>query len=200
MSSNKEVTIRRGERGLSSALHRGGLNLGGIYSLDRLDGAVARLSKTELLDGLRNSILLKPKDRRKRLVLLASETCDNQWRDDARRFMSEMARRKNMIGVHPTFCVDQLGVEIVKKNSEMHYRLARQHLLHHLCQGANGLQLPSFKEELATMAHRDALPKGLYSASLGRALTSEPRLRPLEKSTKSKPSSITLTANVTTRA
>jgi len=163
MSSNKEITIRRGERGLSSALHQAGISMGGVYSLDQFDAALSRSSKADLLDGLENMILLKSKDRARRFELLAQVRRDDHWEDEVRSFMRTTAKRKNITSVHPVFCINKMGVEIVKKNNEMHYRLARQ-CLSNFWSGASCMSRPQpFQNELDTMTAQDVLPNGLYT-------------------------------------
>lgn len=162
MSSNKEVTIRRGERGLSGVLHRAGVSMGGIYSIDQFNAALTRSSRSELLRGLETMILLKDGQRARRAELLARGHQDAAWEDEVRIFMADMATKKNIISVHPEFCIDKLGVEIVKKNTEMHYRLTRR-VLSKLWQGAPcQSRLQPFQEELHAMVAKDELPAGLY--------------------------------------
>jgi hypothetical protein len=169
MSSNKDITIRRGERGLSRALYDAGLSCAGIYGPDLFDAAVADLSTPQLRDGIENMILLKPKDQKKRSALLAWDNCDDQWDENARLFLCDMATRKNMTSVHPILCIDRLGVEVVKKNSEMHYRLARQALSYRFRNDGGSAQTQIFQDELAAMTHQEELPYGLFDACSGLA-------------------------------
>jgi hypothetical protein len=127
MSSNKEVTLRRGERAFSRALMNADLTCAGIYSHARFRQALDGLDQGQLRRCLVDLILLDKRMKRLRLELLRDKPSE-VWCVTVREFIANVALRKNCIGLAPIFCIDRLHVEVIKKNNEMLYRAARQQL------------------------------------------------------------------------
>jgi len=123
MNSNKEITLRRGERGLSDALFMSGLNCSGVYSQAKFEAAVRHLDGSALSRCLEDLVILDPARRGQRKRLLECGTGE-----DMRNMIVDVSKSKNFLGSSPWLSVSAIGVEVVKKNNEMLYRLARRNL------------------------------------------------------------------------
>jgi hypothetical protein len=158
MSSNKETTVRRGERGLSTALFRSGLLCAGIYSQARYDEVVAALDDDGLRACLADLIILDQQIRKQRTELLAQPNSPD-WSKRARRCVFASTKTKNYIGSSPLISYRYLGVDVVKKNNEMLYRLARKKLSEQLYAVDDGTIDSQIKTELMQAVMSDRLPR-----------------------------------------
>lgn len=157
MSSNKETTIRRGERGLSRALFQSGLRCAGMYNQARFNEAIAALDDDELRACLADLVILDRHVRAQRANLLA-EPSSPGWSERARSFALAATKKKNYIGSSPLVSYHYLKIDVVKKNNEMLYRLARQNLCRQITSVNDGSLDPQLKAELLQAVIRDRLP------------------------------------------
>lgn len=163
MSSNKEITLRRGEKGLSKALFKGGLHCAGVYSQRRFEKALSSLGAEELRAYTCDAVFLDPKLRELQAQLLL-EPSSPEWCNAALKLLIENSRKKNFIGSNPRLGIERLGVEVVKKNNEMLYRLARNKIsvwLQSECPANFDQEVVS---EITEMADNDSLPKSVKAA------------------------------------
>ncbi len=128
MSSSKEVTVRRGERALSRAMQDSHLTCAGLFSQKRFEDAIRMMRPSELRVCIEELVVLDPhlRDLRRRLL---NEPASERWSDSARTLVIEVSKTKNFVGSSPRVSLENLGVEVVKKNNEMLYRLARQRII-----------------------------------------------------------------------
>lgn len=162
MSSNKEITLRHGERGLSKAMQGAGLTCAGIYDQARFNQRLEGLDEAQLSQCLKDLILLDDKLQQVRSDFLQQKPSP-AWSKSVRRFISDVVRRKNYIGAAPIFSIDSLGVEVIKKNNEMLYRVARQRLTQWASTNqAAGTNRRVFAA-LAAYAAKDRLPSSLQN-------------------------------------
>jgi lipopolysaccharide biosynthesis protein len=158
MSSNKEITLRRGERGLSKALLRSGLQCAGVYSQHRFEAALALLDADDLRTYMRDAVFLDPKLRQLRAQLLLNLTTPN-WHRAAMNLLIENSKTKNFIGSSPRFSIERLGVDVVKKNNEMLYRAARKVISNWLKNESQTSFDQAVVSEIIERADKDNLPK-----------------------------------------
>ncbi len=162
MSSNKEVTLRQGERGLSKAMQVANLKCAGIYDQARFNQKLESLDECQLYRCLNDLILLDEKSQHVRSDLLMQDR-SVAWSATVRAFISEVVRRKNYIGAAPVFSIDSLGVEVIKKNDEMLYRLARQELTKWASKNQTTCTNRRVFAALAAYSARDRVPDSLQS-------------------------------------
>lgn len=161
-SSSKEITLRRGERGLSKALFASDLRCAGIYDQARLARGLERLGPVELRRSLAGLVLLDEASQKERDRLLTAAHSDD-WAAATRNFLSGVAQRKNYIGAAPILGIEALGVEVVKKNNEMLYRLARQKLARWT--SGTATMCPAVLAEIQARAGKDRIPPALSHAN-----------------------------------
>ena len=128
MSSNKEVTLRRGERAFSHQMLRASDRSAGIFSHDRYHAVIDGLNTSALREALGDMVVLRTdlEERRQALLKTASTV---SWDDDAQSLLREAARSKNYIGAAPVISLRELGFPMIKKNNEMLYREARKRII-----------------------------------------------------------------------
>ena len=154
LSSNKEVTLRRGERAFSHAMLDRTDRALGLYSTPRFRDVVDALDTDALREACRDAVVLPP-DLIARQANLTNARTDGSWPDDARSFLKDSAASKNYIGAAPILSLRDMGFPMIKKNREMIYRLARQRIVRAIDEGRlTGLE-PDITAELRTSAEAD---------------------------------------------
>ena len=128
LSSNKETTIRRGEREFSFRMINSTKNTMGIYSIDRFNSVVENLNSEKLREALGDMIVTDPALERKRTQLLSART-SSLWIDDSKNLLQTGAKTKNYIGSSPIVSIREMGFPMIKKNNERLYTLARQRIV-----------------------------------------------------------------------
>jgi hypothetical protein len=128
LSSNKEVTLRRGERAFSYQMMKSAKNSFGIYSQHRFNLVVESLSPNKLREALGDMIALDPHLETQRLQLLASKEL-GCWGDEVKILLKDGAKTKNYIGSSPIISIREMGFPMIKKNNERLYKLARQRIM-----------------------------------------------------------------------
>ena len=143
LSSNKEVTLRRGERSFSRQMLKSAKRPYGIYSLDRFHTAVERLDNDHMREALGDMIALDPLLEAHRTKLLTKKTAGN-WLDDGILLLKEGAKSKNYIGSSPIISIREMGFPMIKKNNERLYTLARRRI----CLAVSEGRLPGFDQKV----------------------------------------------------
>jgi len=153
MSSNKEITLRRGERELSRRMYESGLTCGAWLDDDRFENAVTCLPADRLRLAVDELTCLSPKVAARRTELLAAEPVNAFG---MRQLLLDVSETKNMIGSSPLVCLENVRSAVfVKKNSEMLYRLARQRIAKALREGRLSNVDPIMAAELLHRADND---------------------------------------------
>ncbi|MDA9940764.1 rhamnan synthesis F family protein [Planktomarina temperata] len=127
LSSNKETTIRRGEREFSFRMINSTKNATGIYSIDRFNSVVENLGSEKLREALGDMIATDPALERNRTQLSNART-STLWIDDSKNLLRAGAQTKNYIGSSPIISIREMGFPMIKKNNERLYTLARQRI------------------------------------------------------------------------
>ncbi|MDC1521211.1 rhamnan synthesis F family protein [Planktomarina temperata] len=127
LSSNKETTIRRGEREFSFRMINSTKNATGIYSIDRFNSVVENLGSEKLREALGDMIATDPALERNRTQLSNART-STLWIDDSKNLLRAGAQTKNYIGSSPIISIREMGFPMIKKNNERLYALARQRI------------------------------------------------------------------------
>lgn len=128
-SSNKMLTVKRGERGLSRALFATGLSSEGIYSRDRLLDAIARQPNAFLRCTLEYAAYTDAPLQKARDDLLLNFSDEQSWRTRALNHIEEAAVRRNPLSVFCYAAMQLLGVPFLKKNhGELQIRMRQQYL------------------------------------------------------------------------
>ncbi|RVV99563.1 hypothetical protein EKE94_02450 [Mesobaculum littorinae] len=114
-SSNKAVTVKRGEKGLPHALFRAGLRGHGMIGQADYETALARLSDEEVGIQFDHAHIPDP-DLARRHADLAAQPRDGAWIDAARDLLRAAGRRKPYLSTLPLLGLTHLGYPMVKKH------------------------------------------------------------------------------------
>lgn len=139
VSSNKEVTLRRGERAFSQQMLGAATASRALFSQERFDALLKELDAQRLWEAIGDMIVTDPTlvVRRDAMIFAGLE---NATPEDMRELLTVSARSKNYIGAAPVLSLRELGFPMIKKNNERHYMLARHSILAALDEG----RLPTF--------------------------------------------------------
>ena len=158
LSSNKEVTLRRGERAFSHLMLDHARGVVALYDQVRFDKLVSKLDDAELFKVIRDLVIIDPSlEDRCRTLLEAGRT--NQ-RSKMIALINEATRTKNYIGAAPVFCLSRLSFPMIKKNNERLYTLARQTILDAIDSGRLNKMCSSVVVELEQKVKEDRLRLG----------------------------------------
>lgn len=128
-TSNKHLTVRRGERGFSRTLFAAGVPSEGLYSRDRFMALVAQQPATFLRQTLAYGAYTDPGLERARDALLQDDATPEAWRAQAIDHIRTVVNKRNF---HSSFCfasIRLLGIPLLKKNKgELQVRMRRQYL------------------------------------------------------------------------
>ena len=128
-TSNKYLTVRRGERGFSRTLFAAGVPSEGLYSRDRFMAAVEKQSAVFLRQTLDYGAYTDPDLERQRDALLQADATSEDWRTQAINHIRAVVNKRNF---HSSFCfasIRLLGIPLLKKNKgELQVRMRRQYL------------------------------------------------------------------------
>lgn len=128
-TSNKYLTVRRGERGFSRMLFAAGVPSEGLYSRDRFLRVMEAQPSSTLALTLRYGAYTDVKFERQRDQLLAQEVHDEEWRIRALDHIRSVVAKRNF---HSSFCyatVGLLGIPLLKKNNgELQIRMRKQYV------------------------------------------------------------------------
>lgn len=128
-TSNKYLTVRRGERGFSRALFAAGVPSEGLYSRDRFMAALARQPAAFLRQTLAYGAYTDPDLASQRDALLQAEGGSQEWRTRAIDHIQTVVNKRNF---HSSFCfasIRLLAIPLLKKNKgELQVRMRRQYL------------------------------------------------------------------------
>ncbi len=129
-TSNKYLTVRRGERGFSRTLFAAGVPSEGLYSRDRFMAAVTQQPAAFLRQTLVYGAYTDPDLERARDALLQADATSEAWRLQAIEHIRAAVNKRNF---HSSFCfasIRLLGIPLLKKNrGELQVRMRRQYLL-----------------------------------------------------------------------
>jgi hypothetical protein len=163
LSSNKEMTLRRGERAFSYQMMKSAKNSYGVYSLDRFNSVVDGLNPDGLQEALEDMIALDPHLESQRLQLLATKK-SLSWVDQTKNLIKEGAKTKNYIGSSPILSIREMGFPMIKKNNERLYTLARKRIVLAAEEGRLECLLPTvlieLKEKVASTEPTNQPEKG----------------------------------------
>lgn len=128
-TSNKYLTVRRGERGFSRTLFAAGVPSEGLYSKDRFMTAVEQQPAAFLRQTLVYGAYTDPALEQARDALLQTFTTSESWRSQAIDHIRTVVNKRNF---HSSFCfasIRLLGIPLLKKNKgELQVRMRRQYL------------------------------------------------------------------------
>lgn len=128
-TSNKHLTVRRGERGFSRTLFAAGVRSEGLYSRDRFMTEVVQQPAAFLRQTLVYGAYTDPDLERQRDALLQTDATSDDWRIQAIEHIRTVVNKRNF---HSSFCfasIRLLGIPLLKKNKgELQVRMRRQYL------------------------------------------------------------------------
>lgn len=128
-TSNKYLTVRRGERGFSRTLFATGIPSEGIYSRDRFVRAVEQQSSVFLRQTLVYGAYTDGDLERQRDELLGQHATSDAWREQALEHIRAVVAKRNF---HSSFCyasIRLLGIPLLKKNKgELQVRMRKQYV------------------------------------------------------------------------
>ncbi len=127
-SSNKEITLRRGERGFSRRMLEQFPESRALFSVERFNDVVDSLSAADLWEVVQELVTTSDTLETERANMLdagfAKATVPGM-----KRLINASVVTKNYLGVAPILSIDVLGLPIIKKNNEMLYVRSRQRVL-----------------------------------------------------------------------
>lgn len=128
-TSNKYLTVRRGERGFSRTLFAAGLPSEGLYSRDRFLRVMELQSSAVLALTLRYGAYTDGAFEQQRDQLMARGVQDENWRLQALDHIRSVVAKRNF---HSSFCyasIGLLGIPLLKKNrGELQVRMRNQYV------------------------------------------------------------------------
>lgn len=128
-TSNKYLTVRRGERGFSRTMFAAGVPSEGLYSRDRFLEAVGHQPAAFLRQTLVYGAYTDPALEQARDALLRADATSERWHVQAIDHIRAVVNKRNF---HSSFCFASillLGVPLLKKNKgELQVRMRRQYL------------------------------------------------------------------------
>ena len=127
LSSNKEVTLRRGERAFSHLMLESADVSNALYSKDRFERVVSELKGEDLRYAVQDFVALDPKLDIIRRDLMGQRSSVG-WEETAKNLFLEGTRTKNYIGAAPVLSLTKLKFPMIKKNNERLYTLARSRI------------------------------------------------------------------------
>ncbi|QHE77285.1 rhamnan synthesis F family protein [Hydrogenophaga sp. PBL-H3] len=149
-TSNKYLTVRRGERGFSRTLFAAGVPSEGLYSRDRFMAAVEQQPAAFLRQTLVYGAYTDKDLESQRDALLRADARPEAWRTQAIDHIRLVVKKRNF---HSSFCfasIRLLGIPLLKKNKgELQVRMRRRYL-----SAVKAGDLPS--PELAVLAEIEA--------------------------------------------
>ena len=154
VSSNKEVTLRRGERAFSRGMLDAATSARAIFSQERFDALIEGLGEDALREAIGDMVVTDPVLIAQRDALV-SVGLENVAHEDMRALLLASARSKNYIGAAPVLSLRELGFPMIKKNNERNYMLARHRILAALDEGRLSPFEPVVVEEIRARCARD---------------------------------------------
>lgn len=128
-TSNKLLTLRRGERAFSRRLFAAGIASEGIYSHARLLRALAGQPCDVLRRTLDYAAYTDADLQAERDALLAGYADGEAWRMQALAHVRAAVERRNFLSLFCYPCIRLLGIPFIKKNrGELQLRMRRQYL------------------------------------------------------------------------
>ena len=127
LSSNKEVTLRRGERAFSHLMLENADVSNALYSQERFERMVSELKGEDLRYAVQDFVALDPKLNIIRRNLIGQRSSVG-WEETAKNLFLEGTRTKNYIGAAPILSLSKLKFPMIKKNNERLYKLARSRI------------------------------------------------------------------------
>ena len=139
-SSNKEVTLRRGERAFSRLILSECGGGAALFDNERFRAVVDALTEPELREAIRDMVVTDPKLEAAQAAML-KRGLEKASCAEMTELLLASARSKNYIAAAPILSLRNLGFPMIKKNNERHYQLARQRILRAIEEGRlNGLE------------------------------------------------------------
>lgn len=151
-TSNKTLTVKRGERGLSHHMYLAGLDLDGVFSTEKFLNVIHDASHCQLKLTLKYGSFTDPafQDECTQLYDMAEET--DLWRNSCLDFINRVVKRRNFLHSFCYPCVAILRVPFIKKNNLRLQVLMRQKYLQAVYAGDLPSPSPSILKEIEISA------------------------------------------------
>lgn len=154
VSSNKEVTLRRGERAFSRQMLGAAESSRALFEQVRFEHLVDGLEAEALREAVGDMVVTDP-DLITRREDMISAGLERAGSEDMRGLLKASGRSKNYIGAAPVLSLRDLGFPMIKKNNERHYMLARHRILAALDEGRLPALDPVVVEEIRARCASD---------------------------------------------
>jgi hypothetical protein len=152
-TSNKYMTIRRGERGFSRTMMSCGISHHYIFSRRMFDAWVSELDNEGLAAVLNDLVSMVPEHEHERLRLLSALRGDHAWRDKALNLAFKMTEKQNILSSAPIASLGHFGVSYIKKSADPHNLRALALIAKYHQQGSLMLSEIIY-EEICEVLHR----------------------------------------------
>ncbi|MSQ57860.1 MAG: hypothetical protein EXR35_10315 [Limnohabitans sp.] len=129
-SSNKYLTVRRGERGFSLAMFEAKIPSECIFSRERFMAVMSQqdpeMLKKTLFYGAYTEIEFKNRSQQ----LIKEFQANDQWAYQALQFVEDVVRHRNFVSSFCYPCIRLLKISLIKKNKDqLQLRMRRQYIL-----------------------------------------------------------------------
>lgn len=157
-TSNKYVTIRRGERQFSRCLIDAGISHAYLFNRDLFDSWIAQLSNLELFSVLTDLVTLDIELQTARQALLkqVSES-DWVWHEQAMSLIHTMTEKQNILSCAPIACLTHFKIPYIKKSADPHNILALELIIQRHQAGVLNLDEVVYSEICAVLSRHSEL-------------------------------------------
>jgi hypothetical protein len=129
-TSNKYLTVRRGERGFSSTIFRSKIASEGIYSRDRFMEIMSQQEAEILRKTLYYGAYTEEEFETQSQQLIKDFKNDGAWREAALQLIRDVTNRRNFVSSFCYPCVGILKIYLMKKNrGQLQLRMRRKYVL-----------------------------------------------------------------------
>ncbi len=156
MSNFRELTIWRGEKGLTDAMRHAALSFGGLLSRDRMVQLLEVLDPAELAETVGQLSHYRPEQRAISDALLARQPHDEAWRQAVLKMCHDLLTGRHHF-VSTTFIESAMrlgGLGFVKKDKDLRHNLARIRVLEAVDAGRLAPLQDDVRREMCQMVDR----------------------------------------------
>jgi Rhamnan synthesis protein F len=159
-TSNKYVTIRRGERRFSRSLMDAGISHAYLFNRDLFDSWIAQLSNLELATVLTDLVTLdNDLDNAKQALTKQAPESDKLWQQQAISLIQAMTEKQNILSCAPIACLTHFKIPYIKKSTDPHNLLALELIMQRHQDGALDLDKVVYSEICAVVARHSQRKK-----------------------------------------
>jgi hypothetical protein len=151
-TSNKHVTIRRGERWFSRSMIDAGITHDYIFSRRLFDAWVLGLDNAALSNVLADLVSMNSSHHAERLRLIQAEEKNSAWQKQAVHLVYAMTEKQNILSSAPIACLNHFRVPYIKKSADPHNLQALSLIVQRYREGAIKIDETVYEEICQVLA------------------------------------------------